>query len=78
VPPRVRQPRPAARPPKETLVVQSARASVSPEAVSRRAYEIYEARGPLDGSPLDDWLRAERELMDSADAQAIGRRLRAV
>jgi hypothetical protein len=78
VPPRVRQPRPAGRPPKETLVVQSAPASVSPEAVSRRAYEIYEARGSRDGSPLDDWLRAERELMDAEAAKAIGRRLRAV
>lgn len=32
------------------------------QAVARRAYEIYQARGRTDGSDLDDWLQAEREL----------------
>ena len=33
-----------------------------PEAVARRAYEIYQRRGGRDGADLDDWLEAEREL----------------
>lgn len=32
------------------------------EAVARRAYEIYQNRGGNDGSDLDDWLEAERQL----------------
>jgi len=27
-----------------------------------RAYELYEARGSIDGLALDDWLQAEAEL----------------
>ena len=30
--------------------------------VSRRAYEIYETRGGLDGHDIDDWLLAEGEV----------------
>ena len=33
-----------------------------PEAVARRAYELYQRRGGNDGADLDDWLEAEREL----------------
>ena len=28
-----------------------------------RAYQLYEARGRKDGHELDDWLRAEAEIM---------------
>jgi hypothetical protein len=35
---------------------------VSDDPISERAHEIYVARGRADGSDLDDWLRAEREL----------------
>jgi hypothetical protein len=35
----------------------------SHEEVARRAYEIYRARGGGEGSALEDWLRAERELL---------------
>ena len=34
--------------------------------IARRAYELYEARGRAAGFELDDWLRAERELQQSA------------
>jgi DUF2934 family protein len=34
-------------------------------AIRRRAYEFYEQRGRGDGSALDDWLRAEREIKGS-------------
>ena len=33
-----------------------------PEAVARRAYEIYQRRGGNHGADLDDWLEAERQL----------------
>jgi hypothetical protein len=32
------------------------------EAIARRAYEIYTARGGTDGYDIEDWLQAEREL----------------
>ena len=33
------------------------------QRVRRRAYEIYEQRGRMDGLDLDDWLQAETEIM---------------
>ena len=30
--------------------------------ISKLAYQIYESRGRNGGSPLDDWLEAERQL----------------
>lgn len=33
-----------------------------PDAVARRAYEIFQRRGGNHGADLDDWLAAEREL----------------
>ena len=33
-----------------------------PDAVARRAYEIYQNRGGNHGADLDDWLEAERQL----------------
>ena len=34
--------------------------------IARLAYSYWEARGGDNGSPEDDWLRAERELTRSA------------
>jgi len=34
-----------------------------------RAYELYELRGRDDGRDFDDWLKAESELIGSADRQ---------
>lgn len=34
----------------------------SAEAVARRAYELFLARGGAHGRDVEDWLRAEREL----------------
>jgi hypothetical protein len=34
----------------------------SAEAISRRAYELYQARGGQHGADADDWFQAEREL----------------
>jgi HSP20 family molecular chaperone IbpA len=33
------------------------------EAVRRRAYELFEQRGCLEGGDLDDWLKAESEVL---------------
>jgi len=49
----------------ETPVPQSA---VSAADIARRAYEIYESRGRTDGAQLDDWLEAERQLLNGAGA----------
>jgi hypothetical protein len=32
------------------------------EEIAARAYELYQARGGQDGSDVDDWLAAERDL----------------
>ena len=37
--------------------------------IARRAYELYLERGCANGQDLDDWLRAERELLDE---EAVG------
>jgi hypothetical protein len=34
------------------------------EQIRRRAHELYEQRGRLDGYALDDWLQAEAEVSD--------------
>jgi len=36
--------------------------SVTEQEISKLAYQIYESRGRNGGSPLDDWLEAERQL----------------
>ena len=33
------------------------------ECIRRRAFELYEQRGRIDGFALDDWLQAEREIL---------------
>ena len=33
------------------------------EKIAQRAYEIYLERGGAPGNPLEDWVRAERELL---------------
>ncbi len=33
------------------------------ERIQKRAYELYLMRGPQHGSPLDDWLLAEQEIL---------------
>ena len=36
-----------------------------PDAIARRAYELFEKRGREIGYDLDDWLRAEHELIEA-------------
>src|SRR5258706_12939819 len=37
------------------------------DAISRRAFELYEKEGRVDGQHLRHWLEAERELLRSVD-----------
>ena len=46
----------------EVLEVQTA-TPVTEDEISRLAYQIYQARGGVNGSPLEDWLEAERQLL---------------
>ena len=39
------------------------------EAIEKRAYELFLARGGENGHDLDDWLQAEQELLDAARSQ---------
>ena len=43
-----------------------------PDAVARRAYEIYLSRGGSHGSALEDWLEAERQIKQGS-TPVIGR-----
>jgi len=36
------------------------------EQINRRAFELYDQRGREDGHAEEDWLRAERELLEAA------------
>lgn len=38
--------------------------------IRRRAYDLYEQRGRVDGHDLDDWLQAEAELTGKAKTAA--------
>ncbi len=50
--------------PREAPGIEAAtREPVSVEEIARRAYEIYEEGGRIDGRALADWLKAERELL---------------
>lgn len=53
-------------PARRTKTAKAARHDLpSREAIERRAYEIYQARGQNGGgNPESDWLQAERELQE--------------
>jgi len=40
------------------------------ERVAQRAYELYLARGGGDGQAMEDWLSAERELIEGNENQS--------
>ena len=46
-------------------VSTSAEPKALEDQIRARAYELYEERGKEEGHDLDDWLRAEAELMSS-------------
>jgi hypothetical protein len=45
------------------------------DEIARRAYELYEARGYVDGFDIEDWLQAEQDIVGSQPAgrAAVGR-----
>lgn len=43
------------------------------ERIRRRAHEIYVQRGGTEGSEMEDWLQAEREIRGSEEAKDISR-----
>jgi len=38
------------------------------DEIARRAYELYEARGYVDGFDVEDWLQAEQDIVGSTPA----------
>jgi hypothetical protein len=54
--------------PVATTTTAKAEAPASPlpptrDAIAKRAYELYLARGKADGHQFEDWIQAERELL---------------
>lgn len=49
---------------KPTLVMANDAQTVE-RRIRERAYELYEERGKEEGHALDDWLRAEEEILGS-------------
>ena len=41
------------------------------ERIRRRAYELYEQRGRVDGFALDVWLQAEIEILGKQNGQKV-------
>ena len=39
------------------------------DEIARRAYELYEARGYVDGFDVKDWLQAEQDIVGSKRAR---------
>jgi hypothetical protein len=55
----------------ETTEAETTEALSSPsiELIQQRAYEIYLERGDAEGSEIEDWLQAERELGGTGSSQ---------
>jgi hypothetical protein len=47
-----------------TLAATAERSKIEQE-IRKRAYELFEARGGVEGHDVEDWLRAEEEIMGS-------------
>ena len=45
-----------------TPIKSEVRTTEIDERIRRRAYDLYEQRGRLDGHDMDDWLQAEAEM----------------
>jgi hypothetical protein len=43
----------------------------SHQQIAARAFELYQARGEVPGHEEEDWLRAERELLDASSADSF-------
>jgi hypothetical protein len=56
------------RPDQESVAPQP-----TPEAIAKRAYELYLQRGSVSGYEMEDWLAAEAELTVAAAARTPDR-----
>jgi len=45
--------------------------ALTEELVRQRAYQLYEERGREDGHDLDDWLRAEAEMLGKRPSGSV-------
>ncbi|MBI3355253.1 MAG: DUF2934 domain-containing protein [Nitrospirae bacterium] len=45
---------------------QTSKGARAHDRIARRAYELYEQGGRQDGRALEDWLKAERQLVGAA------------
>ena len=54
----------------ERISGQRSSADSERERVAQRAYELYLARGGADGQAMEDWLSAERELIEGNEDQS--------
>jgi HSP20 family molecular chaperone IbpA len=41
------------------------------DRIRQRAYDVFQCRGCADGHSLDDWLQAEREIMQSPETELV-------
>lgn len=53
----------------------SGRKSPLTEEIERRAYDIYLSRGGADGNDVDDWLQAERQVLEELKKEKASLRL---
>jgi len=58
-----------ARPPAGAARLE-ARVPIDSDAIASRAYALYEARGRTPGHEHEDWLLAERQLLEEREAPA--------
>lgn len=49
--------------PRQPRSIKTTRSSDTENRIRRRAYQLYEQRGSVDGFALDDWLQAEAEVL---------------
>jgi len=55
---------------------QANRSALITDAIAQRAYALYLARGREDGHDVEDWLRAERELLETKNTPSSENTLR--
>jgi DUF2934 family protein len=61
-------PNPPKKPP-TTVTNESSEAEELESQIRLRAYELYQERGGEEGHEVEDWLRAEEELTETAEVR---------
>lgn len=57
---------PRKRKPERPIDPETVVPALSNEEIARRAHEFYLARGAQPGHEMEDWLRAEKEILEEA------------